>query len=327
MPMSENYSPFSSSSSECVTALSETLLIESIQQWLGPVSPESPNGIGDDCAVTDITGESRYLLTTVDGVAWGEHFDASVSPELAGRKLMARNLSDIASMGGIPRRAVISLWMGANVKLDWLRRFYEGIAKLAEEFGVEIVGGDVSRAPRDVFISDLCLQGMCDRPIQRKQVETGDSIWVTGKLGGSILGKHVTFQPRVKEGLWLNENHWAKSMMDISDGLAKDLGSLVGKREVEVFQLPISDDAISSSETSGMDPWVHGLCDGEDYELVFVVDRQMSTDALVAQWNGVFDIPLTQIGVVGEIQEDFSLVLNRGDRKKQVFQKRGYEHF
>ena len=164
---------------------------------------------------------------------------------------MARNLSDIASMGGRPRRAVVSLWMAKSVKLHWLRQFYEGIARLAEEFEVQVIGGDIARAPEGVFIADLCLQGMSDRPLQRKQVQTGDSIWVTGSLGGSILGKHTSFVPRIAEGLWLNEQKWAKSMMDISDGLAKDLPSLVGKYHTVIDQLPISDAAIELSRESG----------------------------------------------------------------------------
>ena len=84
--MSQTNSPFSDRPEESIASMSETRLIHSIQEWLGNVCPESPRGIGDDCAVTDMAGESKYLLTTVDGVAWGEHFDASVTPGHAGRR-------------------------------------------------------------------------------------------------------------------------------------------------------------------------------------------------------------------------------------------------
>ncbi len=326
--MSDFHSPFSAQTSDCIRTLSETQLIEAIRQWLGPVCPASPGGIGDDCAVTDTRGEARYLLTTVDGVAWGEHFDGRVTPELAGRKLMARNLSDIASMGGVPRRAVVSLWMASSVRLDWLRRFYGGMAALAAEFEVEIIGGDIARAPDGVFIADLCMQGMSDRPIQRKQVQPGDSIWVTGSLGGSILGKHAAFTPRVREGKWLSELQWAKSMMDISDGLAKDLPSLVGSHAVELYTLPVSEAAQQCALSSGKDAWEHALCDGEDYELVFAVAEGVDTEQMKSLWKQAFEgVSLTCIGRVFASADGYSLLLDRPGQAKEVFDKKGYEHF
>lgn len=325
--ISEPFSPFTDACEASVCSLSETRLIESIQQWLGPVCPVSPGGIGDDCAVTDLTGEHRYLLTTVDGVAWGEHFDHTVSPELAGRKLIARNLSDIASMGGIPRRAVVSLWMCAEVSLAWLEAFYRGIAALAQVHGVSIVGGDISRAPAGVFIADLCLQGMCERPVQRKGVGIGDTLWVTGELGGSILGHHARFEPRIAEGRWLSETGWAKAMMDVSDGLAKDLASLVGNFRVEVETLPISEAAIQLADQRGGSAREHALCDGEDYELVFALDRDSDCEAFSVAWAERFATPLTCMGSVVEQVGNFMLCVKDETGAWQPFGKQGYEHF
>lgn len=324
-------SPFTNDIERSVASLSETQLILSIREWLGPVCPESPAGIGDDCAVSDISKDSKYLLTTVDGVAWGEHFDHTVPAEMAGRKLMARNLSDIASMGGIPRRAVVSLWLSASVSLKWLECFYRGIAKLAGSYHVEIVGGDVSRAPDGVFIADLCLQGMSAKPLQRRQVREGDSIWVTGVLGGSILGKHCSFEPRIEEGKWLNENNWAKSMMDISDGLAKDLPSLVGNHRVELNEnLPISEAALTLAESDGREAMEHALCDGEDYELVFALDAGMDPGVLENAWKLRFRTPLTCIGKVGVMNPDGETsiyVKSARDAEFELLTLKGYEHF
>lgn len=324
-------SPFTEEVELSVASISETQLILSIREWLGPVCPESPAGIGDDCAVSDISRDAKYLLTTVDGVAWGEHFDHTVTAEMAGRKLMARNLSDIASMGGIPRRAVVSLWLSASIRLKWLESFYRGISKLAGSYGVEIVGGDISRAPQGVFIADLCLQGMSEKPLQRKQVTEGDSIWVTGSLGGSILGKHCRFEPRIEEGKWLNENGWAKSMMDISDGLAKDLPSLVGNHRVELNDnLLISEAATELSKTDGRDPLEHALCDGEDYELVLVIDAGKDTKALENAWALRFQIPLTRIGTIGTTNPDGETCIyfkSVRDGELELLTLKGYEHF
>ena len=324
--------PFTEETSLSVASISETELIQQIRHWLGDVCPPSPAGIGDDCAVTEMCGEASYLLTTIDGVAWGEHFDHEVSAQLAGRKLMGRNLSDIASMGGVPRRAVVSLWLSPKVSLGWLESFYRGISELAQQYGVEIVGGDVSRAPEGVFISDMCLQGGAERPLQRRQVMEGDSLWVTGTLGGSILGKHVSFDPRIREGQWLNQQGWAKSMMDVSDGLAKDLPSLVGSHRVELNQIPVSAAALELAKNRGGDPWEHALCDGEDFELLFAVDRSLDIEALQREWMVRFPgLPISRMGQVGPPLKPTESCLIYIDPKNtgdfELFKKKGYEHF
>lgn len=322
----QSYQPFSTHPEQQIASVSETELIKRIRIWLGKVCPSFPEGIGDDCAVTPLNSQDKYLLTTIDGVGWGKHFDEKVTPENVGRKLLARNLSDIASMGGIPRRAVVSLWLAPQVDLDWLARFYAGIASLAKEYEVDIVGGDVSAATEGVLIADLCLQGVSDLPLLRKQSVPGDSIWVTGSLGGSLLGKHYAFEPRVKEGQWLQKKRWAKSMIDLSDGLAKDLPSLVGGHVVRLLDLPISEAACRMEALDGRSAYSHAMSDGEDFELLFTLDASQDSAHFVTEWAAEFDLSLTCIGLIESIsaESQFSLIDESGSKLEMG---RGYEHF
>ena len=223
-------------------------------------------------------------------------------------------------------QAVVSLWLAREVSLGWLQRFYEGIAVLALEYGVSIVGGDVSSASERVFIADLCLEGFCEKPLLRRQVEPGDTLWVTGKLGGSLLGKHYAFTPRLQEGQWLQRSGWAKSMIDVSDGLAKDMPALVGGYRVKVFDVPVSTDAQRMAKTSGRSALDHAFSDGEDYELLFTVDSSCNEQTLVEQWHGNFETPLTKIGLIESATSDgrFEWVDETG---KPLESGGGYEHF
>src|SRR6478735_408744 len=122
-------SPFTSKSAASVGALGELRLIESIRRWLGDASPASPFGIGDDCAVIPPT---RYhQLVTTDPVIHGQHFDDTMRARDVGAKLLKRNLSDIAAMGGRPAVAVISLALAPDTSVAWLREFYLGLATTA----------------------------------------------------------------------------------------------------------------------------------------------------------------------------------------------------
>jgi thiamine-monophosphate kinase len=320
------YSPFTRETGMQVSSIGESTLITRIKEWLGLCNPASPMGIGDDCAVNPIQDPEAFHLTTIDGVGWGKHFDAHVPPEAVGRKLLGRNLSDIASMGGIPTVAVVALWLSPQSNLQWLERFYRGLAAMAGMHGVQVVGGDVSAAPENVFIADLCLQGYCRRPLLRRQVSPGDTLWVTGTLGGSALGKHHTFEPRMEEGQWLSESGWAKSMMDISDGLGKDLPALTGPAVVRIDPLPISEEAKQMATSSGLTAFHHAVNDGEDFELLFALDRSVDVPTFVKDWTNRFHTPITRIGIVENAPSESGF--HWLDCEGKPFPKAsGYEHF
>ncbi len=266
--------PFTSIRTQSVAAQGERRLIAGIRQWLGRASPASPFGIGDDCAVIPPT--RHHQLVTTDPIIYGQHFDASVSPRAAGAKLLKRNLSDIAAMGGRPVAAVVSLALAPNTSLPWLREFYRGLATCALQHRVKIVGGDITQGPADFFGAFLTLHGESHGPrvVTRSGARAGDSIYVTGSLGGSLLGHHCTFTPRLAEGAWLAGRSEVRAMMDVSDGLAKDLDSLTPAGLVpalDAVAIPISAAAHRRAKTTKQSPLFHALGDGEDYELLIVI--------------------------------------------------------
>ncbi|MBI2814794.1 MAG: thiamine-phosphate kinase [Opitutae bacterium] len=290
--------PFTSIRAQSVAAQGEQRLIAGIRRWLGRASPAAPFGIGDDCAV--LPPSKRHQLVTTDPVIYGQHFDASVPARAVGAKLLKRNLSDIAAMGGRPVAAVVSLALGPNTSVRWLEQFYRGLAACALRHRVKIVGGDITQGPAGFFGAFLTLHGESTgrRVVARRGAREGDLIYVTGTLGGSLLGHHHQFTPRLAEGAWLAGRPEVRAMMDVSDGLAKDLGSLTPDRLAPALQaatIPISPAARRRAKATKRSPLHHALCDGEDYELLLVVRRGAS--AFEAVWRKRFpELKLSRLG-------------------------------
>jgi thiamine-monophosphate kinase len=296
-----------------VAALGEERLIAAIRRWLGAAAPRAPFGMGDDCAVLPRL-DGRPLLT-VDPVIYGEHFDDLVPARAVGTKLLKRNLSDIAAMGGRPRAAVVALALDPRVKLSWLEGFYRGLAAEARRQRVPIVGGDIARQAGGLAAT-LTLVGEAAGPrvLTRAGARAGDFIFVTGRLGGSLAsGHHYRFAPRLREGAWLARRREIRAMLDVSDGLAKDLRALTP---------PGAEPAIMARELprrAGCDLRA-ALCDGEDYELLFAVTGHADLDALQAAWRGAF--PRTALTCVGR----FVRTGRRPADALDLAPYRGYEH-
>lgn len=295
---------FSRSRSGSVASLGEGQLITSISRWLGSASLPPPHGIGDDCAV--FPASKKQQLVTVDPVIYGKHFDDRVSPRDAGAKLLKRNLSDIAAMGGTPTSAVLALSLDPRTKLAWLEAFYRGLAACARKYGVKIIGGDIAQA-EGTFSASLTLLGNApnSRVLTRQGAQRGDSIYVTGRLGGSLKsGHHFSFKPRLAEGAWLAQKRAVIAMMDISDGLGKDIRALTPsgtKPSIDEASLPLN---------KGCDPQ-DALNDGEDYELLFVVKGKANHGILERKWRQTFPrTPLTKIGKFIPETEDAPNSLN-----------------
>jgi thiamine-monophosphate kinase len=291
-------SPFTAKSAASVGALGELRLIESIRRWLGDASPAAPFGIGDDCAV--IPPARHHQLVTTDPVIHGQHFDDSVPARAVGAKLLKRNLSDIAAMGGRPVAAVISLALAPGTSVAWLRDFYLGLAATARRFDVKIVGGDITQGPAKFFGAFLTLHGeSTGRLITRRGAKRGDTIFVTGKLGGSLAGHHYRFTPRLVEGQWLARQKDVVAMMDVSDGIAKDIQSLTPAGLVASISpafVPVSVAARAVAKSSRKPAWIHALTDGEDYELLFVVRAKTAPVAFAQRWEKRFGSPLYHLG-------------------------------
>ncbi len=305
-------SPFTKRRAESVSALGEARLIASIRRWLGAASPRAPFGIGDDCAVLP-TGRGRSLLT-VDPVIYGEHFDAAVPPRAVGAKLFKRNLSDIAAMGGRPRAAVVALALDPNVRLEWLEGFYRGLAAVSRKYLVPIVGGDVARHDGGIVATmTLVGEAAAGRVVTRTGARTGDGIFITGQLGGSLAsGHHWKFSPRLAEGAWLAGRPEVRAMLDVSDGLAKDIRALTPPGAEPAL------DAAALPRRRGCDLRA-ALSDGEDYELLFAVTGG-SDAAFLRAWRRNF--PRTRLSCIGHF-------VRRGARPPGALNlegHRGYEH-
>jgi len=291
--------PFSDHLPDTVAALGERKLITAISRWLGETSPRAPFGIGDDCAVLP-AANGRSLLT-VDPVIYGEHFDDHTSPQAAGEKLFKRNLSDIAAMGGRPRAAVVALAFDSRLKTRWLASFYRGLAAVSRRYHVPIVGGDIARL-RGGIVASLTLLGQVSgkRVVTRQGARLGDAIYVTGQLGGSLRGRHLRFIPRLAEGAWLARQKGVRSMMDVSDGLAKDLPALAPADSLPALNidaLPISAAARLTARQTGRTAFDHALSDGEDYELVFTLAGDIPPEVFERRWRRAFpEVRLTRIG-------------------------------
>ncbi len=307
--------------SDSVHALGEEKLIQKIRIWLGDTNPPAPFGIGDDCAV--LARSTHQQVITVDPLIYGRHFDDAVSAKAAGAKLLKRNLSDLAAMGARPTAAVIALALSPRTSTRWLEQFYRGLAEAARKFSVKIVGGDVAQLDQG-FVATLTLIGRAskDRILTRKGAKIGDLICVTGKLGGSLLGHHFSFTPRLAEGAWLADRPDVHSLMDVSDGLAKDLRALTPTdafAAVSSTAIPIAPAARRLAQSSGRSSLVHALTDGEDYELLFTLDGRTDFEKFSAAWKKRFPLLLTRLG---------AFVAPRKVRDDEIDWKTlsGYEH-
>jgi thiamine-monophosphate kinase len=306
--------PFTKNPRLSVSALGEEKLIAAIRRWLGSASPRAPFGIGDDCAVVP-AGRAAQLIT-VDPVIYGEHIDDTVPPHAGGEKLFKRNLSDIAAMGGHPRAAVVALAIDSHVKLAWLEQFYRGLAAVSRRYRVPIVGGDIAHH-RGGIVATLTLVGEAaanGRVVTRTGARIGDWIFVTGSLGNSLRsGHHWKFAPRLVEGQWLATQRDVRAMLDVSDGLAKDLRALAPKGATPALS------AAAVPLRTGADLRA-ALTDGEDYELVFVLAARADREAFARAWRKKF--PRTRLSCLGRFVRNNALpasALNLADY-------RGFEH-
>lgn len=235
-----------------------------------PASARVLAGIGDDAAAVSLDGRVAVLKTdtVVDGV---DLVLSECGPEAAGRKAVAVVASDMAAAGASPRAAVVSVVMPRGTPFDLYDALAAGIARGAKEIGCDVVGGDTGAAdgPLVVTVSMLGEPGPMG-VVRRVGGVPGDALSVTGTLGGSILGRHLTFRPRLDESRALVERRIPHAMMDLSDGLLADLPRLCAASgcgaDVVAEQVPVHAD-VARLPARGT-PLDHALGDGEDYELL-----------------------------------------------------------
>lgn len=287
-------------------------------------------GAGDDCAVLEGGSAERLLLFKTDAVVEGIHFTAKTPPERIGHKALGRCLSDIAAMAGTPTAALVTLGLPRNFELKLVEGIYAGINELAQRHAVAIVGGETTTNPERTFISVAVVGWVArDKVVLRSGAKTGDAIFVTGELGGSLAGRHLDFEPRLLEARWLAQNFSVHAMLDLSDGLAGDLRHICkasrAGAELLASAIPISREARRAAKTGLSKPsaLVAALTNGEDFELLFTV---ASRDAvpLLDGWKKVF--PKVALSCIGKITASEGI----GIRDKQGVRPltaHGYVHF
>lgn len=299
--------------------------------WLSKTLPAHPLlklGLGDDAALVSLGGQDAVVTT--DLLCDGTHFlTAEASPEAIGHKALAVNLSDLAAMAAEPVGVVVSIALpregaGGLSALDFAKRMYLGMLPLAEIVGVAIAGGDTNVWAHPLAVSITAFGRPTEHGLlKRDAAQVGDHILVTGELGGSLLGHHLDFTPRVCEALALNKDYDLHAGMDITDGLAIDLSRLITASGtgavIDEDRVPISPAAQEMTNTSGRTPLEHALNDGEDFELLLTASPATSNAIIKAQ-------PLDcGIRVIGEIVES-GLWLRDSTNQLKPLEPAGYLH-
>jgi thiamine-monophosphate kinase len=333
-----------------IDQLGEFGLIDRIKRALPAPSREVVVGIGDDVAVLRSSSD-RVWLATCDVQVEGVHFlRDGIDPSDLGHKALAINLSDIAATAGTPHFALVSLGLPKGLEVEFVDGLYEGLRAEAKKFGVEIVGGNISSSRLGVFIDITLLGDAAPKDIMlRSGAHPGDQILVTGTLGDAAAGvamlldthlptnpEYATLArsrrnrptPRIREGQLIGASHSATAMIDVSDGVAGDLGHICehSKTGVRLYadRLPVDKANRALSQLAHGDEWYFALHGGEDYELLFTAPASRA-NALASQILRQTGTPVTNIG---ELLPDFQgqgLVLPDG-RVVQL-EPRGWDHF
>ena len=284
--------------------------------------------IGDDCALLSLP-EGYELAVTTDTMVENVHFFADANPELLGHKLLAVNLSDLASMGAKPVSVLLALTL-PTVDEIWLAAFSKGFLSLAELHLVDLIGGDTTSGPLTLTVQAMGLVPK-GKALLRSSAKPGDFIYLTGSLGDAGLGLKIKQgyscsnpeaalqrfnnpNPQIGAGMALLEI--ANACIDISDGLTADLGHILERSHVGACldwdKLPLSDAVVDYINDTG--DWTMPLVAGDDYELCFTVSPEK-----VPRLN----INCTRIGI---IESTLGLRLYKSGSLQPIDSK-GYEHF
>ena len=302
--------------------IGEFALIDRIAGIFDSIDNDINIGIGDDAAAIKKSSDMLSLVTS-DMLLEGTHFDLTyTSAYQLGKKALAVNVSDIAAMGGTPRWFLLSIALPKDSEIDFVEDFARGAADIAKSLGISLIGGDTVASDEKLIIS-ISLMG----EVQKKEVLCragaipGDQIFVTGTIGDSAAGlkllkkgikidegnpeiqklieRHLDPSPRLDVARYIASNHLATSMIDISDGLLKDLGHICDssrvKGKVWLGRLPLSASYIKATKKFefGMNP---ALAGGEDYELLFTIPIEKVEE--LDRLEKLFDCSITHIGEI-----------------------------
>jgi thiamine-monophosphate kinase len=298
--------------------------------------PEGELWSGDDAAVVSTPGES--MLLTIDTLVDGVDFDLSYcEPQDVGWKAIAANISDIAAMGGSAGYAVTAMWLPSSTPLEVAEGIASGMAECCKTYSVAMVGGDISDAS-ELGLAVAMTGGTEGDPVTRGGALPGHLLGVTGRLGGAAAGlaalqsgkgaefpdvarRQLRPEPRAREGPAL-ARAGVSAMIDISDGLASDLGHLCDASntgcEVDIYALPIDRGVEAVARALGIAVLDLGVAGGEDFELLFAVpeDRLNSVRESMNEMG-------TPITVIGRLTSEGAQIAGRS---LEEWKRKGWEH-
>lgn len=348
IPSSESFTP--------VNQVGEFGLIDRLRSVLGDSAPDSlVQGIGDDAAVYRV-GEGRVHVITTDALVEGVHFDRTFVPmRYLGWKAIATNVSDVVAMNAEPRYATVVIALPNNVSVEQLETLYAGIAEACREYGLTIVGGDVTAAAKLTLSITVVGEGAEEDIVYRRGAQPGDLLCVTGDLGAAAAGLEVllagkkgfetggdgmeTSQPNLAEFAYVVERHlhpqarqdriqnWREAgikpsaLIDLSDGLGGDVHHLCNASGVgavvEAGLLPIHVQTFKAAERYDADPVSLALYGGEDYELLFTISE--------ADKEKLAEDTYAVVGQVVEASE--GITLRDADGNVSPLEAGGFRHF
>ena len=325
---------------------SERRLIEQIRLGSAKTAEGLITAIGDDCC--EVMAKGSWLIST-DTLVDRVHFDRDFHPpQLLGRKSIAVNLSDIAAMGGVPRFVQLSLCLPEDLEWHWISSYLGGVFEILDEYDTVLVGGDTVKGKDMVITVTVFGEPTAGGAVYRHGAKVGDTVWVSGPLGSAgcglallvhqkqhpggidlspfqdLIEAHLNPVPRITLGMELAQSGMVTAMQDISDGLATDLAHIClasgVKAVIHQTLLPFSPELLTAARILGLNPQDLQLRAGEDYQLVFTVEkgREDEFTRLVEKEN----LRLTRVGT---IQNGKGVFLEDGETLKEI-SFRGYEH-
>lgn len=282
----------------------------------------------DDAALLPLPHDGNGIVVTTDMIASGVHFDATVTPmELIGRKALAVNLSDLAACGARPEFFFLSLLLPRQRQPGDRDRLMAGMLELAAEFQVNLAGGDTNFWDHGLVIN-IAVIGTPHRNgyPHRNQARPGDAIIVTGDLGDTLSGHHLTFRPRTRESMILLDLYRINAMADISDGLATDLRHILNASGVgallEQDAIPVRP-SLAGQGLSREQAAQRALTDGEDFELVLTMPQAECESLLKATPKALSHLRLTRVGTVTTGRE---FLLRDEAGSVRTMDWRGFQH-
>ena len=310
-----------------------------IARYFTRATPGALLGVGDDAALLQVSA-GNVLAVSSDMLVSGTHFFADADPFLLGHKTLAVNLSDLAAMGATPRWATLAISL-PKANEAWLERFSAGFFALAEQHGVELIGGDTTRGPLNLCVT-IFGEVPAQQALRRSGAQVGDEIWVSGSLGDAALAlAHLKrrfvlsdeelaacvpalHQPQPRIALGLALRGIASSAIDISDGLLADLGHILDASQLGA-RLAFAALPVSSAVRSHLDQPLATRCvlaGGDDYELCFTVPA--ARHAEVSDIAARLGLPLT---CIGEVVAAPGCIVHDAAGNPLSTETCGYDHF